>query len=116
MAGSLRALAALLAAAQALATPAGADGLNNLLAGLNGLLVAPADPVMEAIDPPAQMAKLPNADVTKHLVGFFEGTAFMCYRVFMGAVDVALFPFWIFPTLSPKARWDLVPFYEIEWE
>jgi hypothetical protein len=116
MAGPLRALAALLLAAEALAAPAGAEGLNNLFAGLNGLVVAPADPVADAIDPPSLFEKLPNADVTKHVVGFFEGTVFMVYRTFMGAMDIALFPFWLFPTLSPQARWDLVPFYEIQWE
>ncbi len=116
MAGPLRPLAALLALALAASAPAGAEGLNNLFAGLNGLIVAPADPVADAIDPPSQLEKLPNPDVTKHVVGFFAGTAFMVYRTFMGAADVALFPFWLFPTLSPAARWDLVPFYEIEWE
>ena len=116
MAGSLRALVSLLGVALALAAPAGAGGFNNLFAGLNGLLVAPSDPVMEAVDPPPQFEKLPNPQVSKHIVGFFEGTALMAYRAFMGAVDVALFPFWVFPTLSPKARWDLVPGYEIEWE
>jgi hypothetical protein len=116
MAGPLRSLAALLAAAQALVAPAGATGFNNLFAGLNGLVVAPADPVMQAIDPPSQLEKLPNPRVTRHVVGFFQGTALMLYRVFMGATDVALSPFWVFPTLSPEARWDLVPGWEIEWE
>jgi hypothetical protein len=34
----------------------------------------------------------------------------------MGVFDIALFPFMVFPTLSPEARYDVIPEYEIEYE
>ena len=49
-------------------------------------------------------------------MGFFQGTLLMTHRVFMGAFDIAFFPFWVFPTLSPEARYDIIPGYEIEYE
>ena len=90
--------------------------LNNVLAGFNGLLTAPADPVMSAIDPPGDFDGMWGAPVTSHTLGFFQGVLLLPYRVVMGALDIAFAPFWVFPTLSPEARFDLVPGYEIEYE
>ena len=48
-----------------LAAPASAEGFNNLLAGLNGLITFPADPVMSTIDPPEEFGELPGAEDQK---------------------------------------------------
>jgi hypothetical protein len=90
--------------------------LNNVLAGFNGLLTAPADPVMSFIDPPSELEGLPGAPETAHFVGFFQGIVMVPYRTVMGALDIAFAPLWVFPTLSPEPRFDLVPGYEIEYE
>jgi len=90
--------------------------INNVLAGLNGLLTAPADPVASAIAPPEEFDELWGAPVTSHTLGFFQGVVMLPYRVVMGALDIAFAPFWVFPTLSPEARFDLVPGYDIQYE
>ena len=90
--------------------------VNNLLAGLNGLVTSPADPVMAAIHPLEEFDELWGAPVTPHVVGFFQGTFLMVLRATMGAADVAFFPFWVFPTLSPEARYEIIPGYEIEYD
>jgi hypothetical protein len=90
--------------------------LNNVLAGFNALATFPADPVMSAIDPPEEFEDLPGAPVTSHTVGFFQGTFLMVYRLTMGLADIAFAPFWVFPTLSPEARYEIIPGYEIEYE
>lgn len=89
--------------------------LNSFFAGLNGLLTFPADPVMDAMQPSAQIQGLPGK-YTENAVGFAGGILFGVYRAWMGSVDVVLSPFWIFPTVSPPAHWNLFPFYEIEYE
>ena len=95
---------------------ANAEGVNNLLAGINGLVTFPADPVMATVEPPEEFDDLWGAPVTSHTAGFFQGTFLMLYRATMGVLDIAFFPFWVFPTLSPEARFDLFPGYEIEYE
>lgn len=90
--------------------------VNNLLAGLNGLATFPADPVMSAVHPPESLDELWGAPVTPHIVGFFQGTLLMVLRATMGAADIAFFPFWVFPTMSPEARYNIIPGYEIEYE
>ncbi len=110
-------IAIALATAAALGLPAAgarAD-VNSLLAGLNGLLTFPADPVMDAIEPSPQIQGLPGK-YTEHVVGFGGGICFGIYRAWMGSLDVALSPLWIFPTLSPEPHWNLFPFYEIEYD
>jgi hypothetical protein len=108
------------AAATLLALTAGssanAEGFNSLLAGVNGLLTFPADPVMAAVEPPEGFDDLWGAPVTSHTAGFFQGSFLMLYRLTMGALDIAFFPFWVFPTLSPEARYEIIPGYEIEYE
>jgi hypothetical protein len=90
--------------------------VNNLLAGLNGLTTFPADPVMAAIDPLEEFDELWGAPVTSHMVGFFQGTFLMVLRATMGAADIAFFPFWVSSTLSPEARYEIIPGYEIEYD
>ena len=95
---------------------ANAEGVNNLLAGINGLVTFPVDPVNSSIYPPDEFDDLWGAPVTPHMAGFFQGTLLMLYRATMGALDIAFFPFWVFPTLSPEARFEIIPGYEIEYE
>ena len=90
--------------------------VNNVLAGLNGLATFPADPVMSAIEPPDEFEDMWGAPVTSHTVGFFQGTFLMLYRLTMGVADIAFAPFWVFPTLSPEGRYQIIPGYEIEYE
>jgi len=90
--------------------------VNNVLAGLNGLATSPADPVMSAVDPPDEFEDMWGAPVTSHTVGFFQGTFLMIYRATMGLADIAFSPFWVFPTLSPEGRYEIIPGYEIEYE
>lgn len=90
--------------------------VNNALAGLNGLATFPADPVMSAVDPPEDFDELWGAPVTSHAIGFFHGTILMVYRATMGLADIAFSPFWVFPTLSPEGRYEIIPGYEIEYE
>ena len=90
--------------------------VNNVLAGLNGLATFLADPVMSAVDPPEEFEELLGAPVTSHTVGFFQGTFLMVYRLTMGLADIAFAPFWVFPTLSPEARYEIIPGYEIEYD
>ena len=90
--------------------------LNNVLAGINGLLTAPADPLMSFVDPPSEFGRIWGAPETPHFLGFFQGVVVMPYRIVMGALDIAFAPFWVFPTLSPEARYEIIPGYEIEFE
>lgn len=90
--------------------------VNNMLAGLNGLATFPADPVMSAVDPPEEFEDLWGAPVTSHTAGFFQGTFLGIYRALMGLADIAFSPFWVFPTLSPEGRYEIIPGYEIEYE
>jgi len=90
--------------------------LNNVLAGFNGLLTAPTDPFASAIAPPEGFEDMWGAPVTSHALGFVQGVVMLPYRVVMGALDIAFAPFWVFPTLSPEARFDLVPGYDIQYE
>ena len=103
-----RILAVCLAAAlgAALAVPAQAEGIDNLKAGVIGLITFPADFVMGAVDPPKAATKLPGAVVTGPVVGFFSGIVMGVYRVSMAVVDISLSPFWVFPTLSPEPRFE----------
>jgi hypothetical protein len=91
-----------------------ATGLNNFLAGINGLITAPAEPIMQAVQPPETLRELPGGAVVSHPVGLVSGTLMCVYQAMMGALDVALTPFWVMPTLSPEPRWQIVPGVEYE--
>jgi hypothetical protein len=93
-----------------------AEGVNNLLAGINGLAVFAIDPGRLAYEPPEEFDDMWGAPATSHVVGFFAGTALMGYRAAMGVLDIALFPFWVFPTLSPESEIQIFGDYEIEYE
>lgn len=89
------------------AAPAEANGWNNLRAGLQGIVQFPADPVIHIVTPPEDFIdELPAGQVTGRILGIFSGTALGVYRVAMGATDIVLSPFWVFPTISPEARWN----------
>ncbi len=91
------------------ATPARADGINNFLAGVQGLLQFPADPVMEVVYPSDEFEDLPAFPVTGRVLGVFTGTLLGVYRAGTGAGDVVTPPLWILPTMSPEARWEWIP-------
>ncbi len=95
-------------------TAAGAEGFNNLFAGINGLATFPADPVMGVVDPPDDFEDVPYAQVTGRVLGFGAGTVMMAYRATMAMLDIVFVPFWVFPTLSPEPRWELIS--EVEYE
>jgi hypothetical protein len=83
------------------------------LTGLNGLLTAPADPPMAAVDPPKA---LEGARYARHPLGFGSGVLLMGYRVLTGAVDFGLAPLPKLPVLSPVPRYKLIPGFEHEDE
>jgi hypothetical protein len=97
-------------------TAATAEGVNNLMAGINGLLTAPVDPMLYAAEPPEAFEDMGGAPVTTTTFGFLSGVLMLPYRAVMGALDIAFFPFWFFPTLSPEAKFDLFPNYDVEYE
>jgi len=113
----LRFVAAVLAIGLSLAPqPARADGVNSLLAGVNGLLTAPIDLGYEAVYPPVSLEELPLAPASSHFLGFFSGVFTAISRVGYGVLDIALTPVWIVPTLSPRPVVEIIPFYEVEYE
>jgi hypothetical protein len=93
-----------------------AEGLNNLAAGFNGLLTFPFDPAIYAAEPPEAFEGMRGEPVTSGMLGFFAGILMVPYRASMGALDIALSPFWIFPTLSPEAKINLFEKSEFEVE
>ena len=96
---------------------ASAEGVNNLIAGINGLLTSPMDPVWSTIEPPEATEGMFGEPVTPHVVGFAHGTLMMVYRATMGVLDIAFFPLWVFPTLSPEARLEVFSkVYETEYD
>ena len=99
------------------AASASAEGVNNLVAGFNGLLTFPLDPVWSTVQPPDSTEGMFGEPVTPHVVGFAHGTLMMVYRATMGVLDIAFFPLWVFPTLSPEARLEVFSkVYETEYE
>jgi len=110
-----RLAAALITLALCPAPPAHADGVNSLLAGINGLITFPADPVADVIHVSEDLQDTPWRPVSGRVVGLLLGTGVGLYRATFGALDVVLFPLWIVPTLSPEARFEIIPFYEVEY-
>ena len=95
-----------------------AEGFNNLAAGFNGLITFAFDPVIYAKEPPEAFEGISGEPITSGILGFFAGIVMMPYRATMGALDVALFPFWFFPTLSPEAKLNAFERteYEVEYQ
>jgi len=112
----------LLTAALALAlvssstSPARADGFNSLFAGINGVITAPVDPVYDVLFVPEDLQDMPLREVSGRVVGLLLGSGVGLYRLTFGALDVALFPLWVVPTLSPEAKFELIPFYEVDYD
>ena len=91
-----------------------ANGLDNLYAAINGIVVAPADPIMFTIFPPEDFDELPFSVVTKHVMGLPTGTLMMSYRLLMAASDLFFAPFWVFAVFSPEPDWTLISGVEYE--
>jgi len=85
---------------------------NSFLAGTNGIITWPADPVMLAVRPTEEMRSMPGGVVTGPVVGFFAGTLQGVYRLVTGALDVALCPLSFFPMFSPEPRYQVIPGWE----
>jgi len=83
------------------------------LTGLNGLVTAPADPVMATMKPPKAFEK---STYLQRPLGFGAGVLQMCYRAFSGAVDLGFAIFPELPVVSPVPRYKLVPGFEHEDE
>jgi hypothetical protein len=98
----------------AVASPAHAEGMNNLKAGVNGILTFPADPVMLTIIPPEKLEDMPGYPVTGRICGLVAGTMLGGYRLLAGVYDVVTFPIWVLPTFSPAPRYELIPGIEME--
>ncbi|HEY8156980.1 MAG TPA: hypothetical protein VII72_22835 [Myxococcota bacterium] len=87
---------------------------NTFLAGVNGLITWPADPVMLAVRPTDEMREMPGGVVTGPVTGFFAGTLLGVYRLATGTLDVALCPLSFFPMFSPEPRYQVIPGWEHE--
>lgn len=90
-----------------------ASVVERTLTGLNGLITAPADPPMAAIDPPKA---LDEAGTARHPLGFASGILLMGYRTLTGAVDFGLALLPKLPVLSPVPRYHVIPGFEHEDE
>jgi hypothetical protein len=85
---------------------------NTFLAGVNGVITWPADPVMLAVEPTDEMRSMPGGVVTGPVTGFFAGTLLGVYRLVTGTMDIALAPLSFFPMFSPEPRYQLIPGWE----
>jgi hypothetical protein len=81
------------------------------LTGVNGLVTAPADPPMAAVEPPQALEK---SGYARRPLGFASGILLMGYRVLTGAVDFALCLAPKLPVLSPVPRYQPIPGFEHE--
>ena len=82
------------------------------LTGLNGILTAPADPVMAAVHPPKALDK---GGYARRPLGFASGVLLMAYRTVTGTLDLPM-AFLPVPVLSPVPRYKLIPGFEHEDE
>jgi len=85
---------------------------NTFLAGVNGVITWPADPVMLTLEPTDAMRGMPGGAATGHVVGFFAGTLQGVFRLFTGSLDIALCPLTFFPMFSIEPRYKLIPGWE----
>ena len=79
------------------------------LAGLNGIITWPADPVMMTVEGNEVFPDVWQPQVTGRAIGFLAGTLQGVYRLMQGAFDMVLCPFGM-PMLSPEPRYTLIPF------
>ncbi len=85
---------------------------NTFLAGVNGVITWPADPVMLAARPTEEMRSMPGGVVTGPVTGFFAGTLLGVYRLVTGSLDIVLAPLSFFPMFSPEPRYQVIPGWE----
>src|SRR5262245_15736670 len=83
------------------------------LTGLNGLVTAPADPVMATVTPPKAFDE---STYLRRPLGFGAGMLQMLYRALTRSVDLRLAIFPELPVVSPVPRYKLVPGFEHEDE
>ena len=88
------------------------DGANRMSVGWNGILTAPADPVMFAIEGEEVFESLPAPAYTGRAVGFFAGVSQMAYRLLMGTFDVVFCWAPYVYMQSPVPRFTLLPWME----
>ena len=91
-----------------------ADGIKSLAAGVNGIATFLADPVIQAIEGAEEYEDEAFPTVMGPFYGFLAGSAMGFYRLLAAVYDVALFPIWVAPTLSPAPRFDIIPGIEVE--
>jgi len=85
---------------------------NTFLAGANGVITWPADPVMLAVRPTEEMRSMPGGVVTGPVIGFLAGTLQGVYRLVTGSLDLVLAPLSFFPMFSPEPRYQVIPGWE----
>ena len=85
---------------------------NTFLAGANGIITWPADPVMLAVRPTDEMRSMPGGVVIGPVTGFLAGTLQGVYRLVTGTLDIALCPLSFFPMFSPEPRYQVIPGWE----
>jgi len=84
---------------------------SHFLTGLNSVITAPADPVMNVVEPPKEYQELPLGEVSGRFFGFLQGTVMLAYRTGMGALDMVLAPIPVV-ILSPEPRYQPIPGFE----
>ena len=82
---------------------------NRALAGLNGFITWPADPVMMVIHVSEAFEDAPLAPVTGRFLGLGGGLLLGVYRLTMGVLDIAFQPLPFMPMLSPVPRYKVIP-------
>jgi hypothetical protein len=85
---------------------------NTFLAGTNGIITWPADPVALTMNPTDEMRSMPGGVVTGPVTGFFAGSLLGIYRLVTGVLDIGLAPLSFFPMFSPEPRYQVIPGWE----
>ena len=84
------------------------DLANRVSIGLNGVLTAPADPVMFSLEGDEIFKEFWMPQVTGRVVGFFVGVCQMPYRAMTGAFDAAFAWAPYLAPVSPVPRFKLL--------
>ena len=82
---------------------------NRASVGLNGVLTAPADPMMFTLQGDEVFEDLWQPQVTGRVVGFFAGVFQMPYRMLTGGFDFAFSWVPYLQMVSPIPRFKLLP-------
>ena len=88
------------------------DLANTASIGLNGVLTAPADPVMFAVEGDEVFAELWQPAVTGRVLGFFAGLCQLPYRTMTGVFDMAFAWAPYLAPVSPVPRFKLLVWAE----